>query len=705
MEKVAWKVSGMHCANCALSINKALTKQGMQQVFVNPISGDVSFETTTDNPQQLPKAIKAVEGLGYTVQTGQAVHAKHDTHQHSKLWRFWFCLPFTVVLMSHMIPGLHWHWLMQPWVQFAIALPVFVVGMQYFGSSAWRSLRGGVPNMDVLIALGALSAFGYSTYGLFTSHPADFLFFETAASIITIVFFGNFLEDLSVQRTQAAINKLSHQQVVMANMIAYDDQHQENIFAVESTALRVGDLILIRSGEPVPMDCKILSGEAEVSEALLSGESLPVMKKPGEILVGGSVMVNGQVKAYVQAVGENTVMSGIVAMMKKAQAEKPPVQQLADKISAIFVPVVLGIALLTCLGNYYLGHHSFATSLLRSIAVLVIACPCAMGLATPAAIAVGLGRAARHGILFADVSRMELFGTIKQMVFDKTGTLTTGKFSIADFGFSIDPEEGKHLVYHLEKMSNHPIARSVAAAWKTSSPMRWKLTTELKGLGMQATDMEGNVYKLGSKALLPDPPPAPLRDLYLLKNDAVIGWLNIADDIRPEAAELMAFCRSRGITTTLLSGDTHAKCQAVAQQLGIDNVMAEKKPAEKLAIIAELTQQSPTVMVGDGINDAPALAKATISVSLSEASQLAIQSAAVVLTEGGLSQLPTAMLLGKQTYFTIKSNLFWAFAYNIVAIPVAALGFLHPTFSALIMGGSDVVLALNSLWLGVKKLR
>jgi Cu+-exporting ATPase len=235
--------------------------------------------------------------------------------------------------------------------------------------------------------------------------------------------------------------------------------------------------------------------------------------------------------------------------------------------------------------------------------------------------------------------------------------------------------------------------------------MRWKHTTELKGLGMQATDMEGNVYKLGSKALLPDPPPAPLRDLYLLKNDAVIGWLNIADDIRPEAAELMAFCRSRGIITTLLSGDTHAKCQAVAQQLGIDNVMAEKKPAEKLAIIAELTQQSPTVMVGDGINDAPALAKATISVSLSEASQLAIQSAAVVLTEGGLSQLPTAMLLGKQTYFTIKSNLFWAFAYNIVAIPVAALGFLHPTFSALIMGGSDVVLALNSLWLGVKKLR
>ncbi|TAD92473.1 MAG: cadmium-translocating P-type ATPase [Bacteroidetes bacterium] len=705
MEKIDWKVSGMHCANCALSINKVLAKQGMQQISVNPISGHVSFNALPDSALQLPAAIKAVENLGYTVQAQGDASKNENAPTYRKLWRFWFCLPFTLLLMSHMIPALHIHWLMQPMVQLVLALPVFVVGMQYFGSSAWRSLRGGVPNMDVLIALGASAAFGYSTYGLFTSHPSDFLFFETAASIITIVFFGNYLEEISVHRTQAAINKLSHRQVVMANMIAYDDQHNENIFTVERSALRVGDLIMVRTGEEVPTDCKILSGDAEVSEALLSGESLPVPKKPGETLVGGSVMVNGQVKAYVQAVGNQTVMSGIVAMMKKAQAEKPPVQQLADKISAVFVPVVVAIALLTGLGNYYLGHHSVGTSLLRSIAVLVIACPCAMGLATPAAIAVGLGRAARYGVLFTNVSTMEAFARIKHLVFDKTGTLTTGKFTITNYGFFIDEQEGKMLVYHLEKMSTHPIARSIAAAWKTSSPMRWKTITEQKGLGMHATDAAGNTYQLGSKALLNGTYDGPEADVYLLKNGAVVGYINIADELRPEAAAVVDFCKRSGIETTLLSGDTQAKCAAVAQQLGIANVVAEQTPANKLAFITALTNREPTAMVGDGINDAPALAKATISISLSEAAQLAIQSASVVLTQSGLSQLPNAMLLGKQTYFTIKTNLFWAFAYNIVAIPVAAFGFLSPTFGALVMGGSDVVLALNSLWLGVKKLR
>jgi P-type Cu+ transporter len=703
MGKIAWQVYGMHCANCALSINKVLDKQGMQAVSVNPISGHVSFELADGATHTLPHTVKAIERLGYKVNTAANAPAAHH-HEHNSMWRFWVCLPFTLALMSHMIPGLHPHWLMLPWVQFALALPVFAIGMQYFGRSAWRSLLSGVPNMDVLIALGASAAFGYSCYGLFTSHPADFLFFETAASVITIVFFGNYLEHKSVQQTQAEINRLSHTQVVTANMIAYDEQHQENIFAVDASALRVGDLVLIRSGEPVPTDCKILTGDAEVSEALLSGESLPIHKQAGELLLGGSVMVNGQVKAYVQAVGPDTVLSGIVAIMKKAQTEKPPVQQLADKISAVFVPVVVGLALLTLPANYYLGHHSFAESLLRSIAVLVISCPCAMGLATPAAIAVGLGRAARHGILFADVSRMELFRQVKHMVFDKTGTLTTGKFSIASFDFSIDHAEGKRLVYSLEKMSNHPIARSVAALWKTPQPMRWQRTAELKGLGMRGTTKDGDVYELGSKALLHDPGAAK-HDLYLLKNGQPIGWLNIEDELRPEAKSVIDFCRSQGIATTLLSGDTQANCAAIATHLGIDQVLAEKTPEQKLAIITQLTSAGPTVMVGDGINDAPALAKATISVSLAEASQLAIQSAGVLLTRGGLGQLPTAMLLGKHTYFTIKTNLFWAFAYNVVAIPVAALGFLSPTIGALIMGGSDVVLALNSLWLKVKKLR
>lgn len=702
----------------------------MTNISVNAISGDVSFETADTAVET--ELIKKVEGLGYKVHSGDAAHNhSHHSHEHGTMskymLRFWISLPFTLLLMLHMIPSVHLHWLMQPWVQFGLALPVFVIGMEYFGKSAFNSIRGGVPNMDVLITIGSFSAFAYSTYGLFTPKPEDFLFFETAASIITIVFFGNWLEDVSVSRTQKVIKELTKTQVVKANMIAYDDQHQEQVFEVDSTALRTGDLILIRTGEQVPADCKMLSGEADVSEALLSGEATPVLKKQGDVLVGGSVVVNGNLKAYVTAVGKDTVMSGIQEMMKKAQTEKPPVQQLADKISSIFIPIVLGIALLTLLGNFFIGDHTFKESLMRCVAVLVIACPCAMGLATPAAIAVGLGRAARYGILYTDVKRMELFKDIRQMVFDKTGTLTSGKFSIAAFA-ALEGDEAafKKLVFSLEKFSNHPIAKSIADAWRSKDAFRLHDVEEVKGEGMKAADTDGNVYRIGSAKILSSESAqslglkssanavgeatnsgdsAQIHSLYVTKNDVLIGWLDIEDEIRPEAKDVINYCKAQGITTILLSGDSVEKCAVVANALGIDVVHAAKSPAEKLQIIDELVAAKPTVMVGDGINDAPALAKATISVSLSEASQLAIQSAGVVLTSHGLKNLPKAMQLGKLTYGTVKSNLFWAFFYNSIAIPVAAFGFLHPTLGALIMGGSDVVLAINSLWLGVRKLK
>jgi P-type Cu+ transporter len=706
MEKVAWKVEGMTCANCALSINRTLENKGMKNIAVNVITGDVSFETATS--EVIAEVRKKVEGLGYAVHAGDEAHT-HAGHGHTHLskymLRFWICLPFTLVLMLHMIPSLHLHWLMNPWTQFGLALPVFLIGMEYFGKSAFRSVKSGIPNMDVLITLGSFSAFAYSTYGLFTNRPQDFLFFETAASIITIVFFGNWLEDVSISRTQREIKKLTKEQKVTANMIAYDDQHQEHVFPVDGSALKVGDIVLIRTGEQVPADCKMLSGDAAVSEALLSGEATPISKQQGDLLVGGSVVVNGNVKAYITAVGKDTVMSGIAAMMMKAQTEKPPVQQLADKISAIFIPIVLVIALATLLGNMFLANHTFQESLMRSVAVLVIACPCAMGLATPAAIAVGLGRAAKHGILFTDVKRMELFRNIKQMVFDKTGTLTTGKFSISSFHVADGNEvDFKRLVFSLEKFSNHPIARSIAAAWKTKDAMRLQQVEEVKGEGMKAADKEGNVYRIGSAKILKTPTEEP-HHLYVTKNDTLIGWLNIEDEIRPEAKDVIAYCKANGIKTILLSGDTEAKCAIVANALGMDEVHASKTPAEKLQMITDLTATAPTVMVGDGINDAPALAKATISVSLSDASQMAIQSAGVVLTSNGLKNLPKAMQLGSLTYGTVKSNLFWAFFYNIIAIPVAAMGYLHPSISALIMGGSDVVLAINSLWLGVRKLK
>ena len=703
MEKISWKVDGMTCSNCALSVSRVLEKQGMQHISVNPINGDVAFEAPDANGH-LDKAKKNIELLGYKVASEATATDGHVRKKFlgTHMQKFFFCLPFTLLLMlSHMGMSMNLHFLHNPLVQLALCVPVYVVGMSYFGKSAVNSLRSGVPNMNVLIAIGATAAFVYSVIGLITG-DASKIFFETAASIINIVFLGNYLEDVSVEKTQKAIKDLTHEHKVMANMIAYDDQHNENIFPVESTNLRAGDLLLIRTGEQVPADCKILSGEAEVNEAIITGESLPVFKKQNDILIGGSTLSNGSVKTYVTAVGKETIKSSIVEMMKRAQGQKPPVQKLADKISAVFVPVVLAIALLTIVINFFIVNHTFQESLLRSIAVLVIACPCAMGLATPAAIAVGLGRAARDGILFTNTKSMELFKDIRQIVFDKTGTLTNGNFVIGNYQTHLQEADFKKIVYSLEKFSTHPIAQSISSVWKVAKAEQWKKVEEIKGLGMKAEDKSGNTYWIGSAKI-----DANIEDtshhLYVKKNDDILGWIDIADELRPEAFEVVDYCRRNNIKTLLLSGDTHDKCKIIADQLGIDEVIAEQTPAQKLQKIEELVNVAPTVMVGDGINDAPALAKATISISLSKASQLAIQSATVVLMNSGLTKLPTAMQLGKHTYGTINSNLFWAFIYNIVAIPVAAIGLLTPTAGALIMGLSDVVLAGNSLWLNWKK--
>jgi P-type Cu+ transporter len=486
-------------------------------------------------------------------------------------------------------------------------------------------------------------------------------------------------------------------------MIAYDNEHQEHIFPVENTQLKVGDLILIKSGEQVPMDCKIVWGDAYVNEAIVTGESVPVHKHSKDKLIGGSVVQDGTIKAQVTAVGNDTVLSGIINLVKQAQGDKPPVQQLADKISAIFVPVVIGIAVVTFTVNWVVVGN-FTPALMRSIAVLVIACPCAMGLATPAAIAVGLGRGAKTGILFRNATSLELFKDIKQVVFDKTGTLTTGEFRISDFGFlNLREEEFKQLVYSLEKYSNHPIAKCITKEWKIKNEIRWDKIDEVKGLGMKALDQNGNEFWAGSYKLAEKFTKDDQHSIYVLEKGRLIGWIDVKDEIRPEAKQVITYLHSKDIKTILLSGDRLVKCNQIAEELGIDEVIAEQTPEQKLKKISELNAAVPTAMVGDGINDAPALAKATVGVSMSEASQIAMQTAQVVLMGGGLKNLPTALGLGRHTYLTIKQNLFWAFFYNIIAIPVAAFGFLTPTFGALVMGFSDVILAINSVRLFVKK--
>lgn len=692
----------MHCANCALTINKYLRNQGAQNVSVNAIGGDVSFEVIeAEKPSQLAKGI---QDLGYKITGENAAKAaarKPFLSNHGQ--RFLFCLPFTAVLMLHMIPGLHIHWLMNPWVQLGLTLPVFAVGMNFFGRSAIKSLRNGVPNMNVLITTGALAAFVYSLVGAIMGLGDNYLFFETAATIITLVFLGEYLEHASIESTQRSLKALAKSQKVMANMIAFDDKYQEVIFPVENTQLKAGDLVQINTGEQVPADCKILWGEAEVNEALLTGESTPVSKKAKDFIIGGSVVESGSLKAQVTAAGADTVLSGIISLVKKAQGEKPPVQQLADRISAVFVPTVIALALLTLAINWVVLKE-FTPALLRSIAVLVIACPCAMGLATPAAIAVGLGRGARNGILFRNAKSLELFRDARQVVFDKTGTLTTGKFTIGDWQSAIGEEEFKRIVYSLEKYSSHPLAKSITGQWKTGNEIRWKKIDEIKGLGLQATDADGARYAIGSLKILEGTVAEKGHNVYVTRNGELLGWIDLQDELRPEAKTVVGYLQARGLKTILLSGDTQAKSKQIADALNIDEVIAEQTPEQKLQKIAALSEAATTVMVGDGINDAPALAKATIGISMSEASQMAMQSAQVVLMGSDLKKLPMALGLGRHTYLTIKQNLFWAFAYNIVAIPVAAFGLLNPTFAALVMGLSDVVLAVNSVRLYVKNL-
>ncbi len=708
MEKVNLKVEGMSCTNCALTIDKYLKSEGLQNVKVNFIGGDVSFEMNGNITQQ--KIEKGINSLGYHV---HHEHGEHDHHGHdhsggslpfkNHLQRFWFCIIFTSPLMLHMLPGFHIHVLMNPYVQLALTIPVYIVGMDFFGRSAIKSLFSGIPNMNVLIALGSSAAFGYSLYGLFVSNSSNYLFFETACTTITLVYLGNWMEDASIEKTQAALKSLAKSQKVMANMIAFDDQHHEQIFQVESTALHVGDLVLIRNGEHVPMDSKILWGEANVNEAIITGESVPVEKKIKDQLIGGSILESGTVKAQVTAVGEDTVLSNILKLVKEAQTEKPPVQQMADKISAIFVPTVVSIALLTLAVNYFFVDKSFGDSLLRSIAVLVISCPCAMGLATPAAVAVGLGRAAKNGILFKNARSLEIFKDIKQVVFDKTGTLTTGKFAIENFKSEIIEDDFKRIAYSLEKYSNHPVAKAITNEWKIKDEIHWASVEEVKGLGIKSKDKDGNDYFAGSYTIAASFSKDDAHNIYIIRNNELIGWIDVADEIRPEAKQVIALLKSKIIKTILLSGDRKDKSQKVGDYLGIDEVVAEQTPEQKLEKIAAYTAIAPTAMVGDGINDAPALAKATVGISLSDASQVAMQTAQVVLMNHGLKHMPLALGLGKHTYLTIKGNLFWAFAYNIVAIPVAAMGFLSPTFGALIMGLSDVVLAINSLSLNFKK--
>lgn len=697
-------VEGMTCGNCALTISKLLEKRGAKNISANAASGEVNF--TAVETADVNKMFDAIDDLGYHVKReGEEGHEHHHEHTDKTGLFLMTCAILTVPLLAHMF--VNWHVLHHPWVQFALATPVFGIGVYVFGLSAFRSLKNGIPNMDVLIILGASAAYIYSLIGLlfYPAQASDYLFFETTASIITLVLAGNWLEHRTVKSTSSAIDALVKLQPQFARIIMTDSMGKETILDVETKYVRAGDIVLVNNGDSIPVDGDVLYGEAQIDEHMITGESLPVHKNSGDKVIGGTLVLDGNLKLSATTVGSNSVLSNIVRMVREAQATKPPLQKLADKISGIFVPAVLGVALLTLLVSMFLLHLTFAEAMMRSIAVMVISCPCAMGLATPAAVAVGLGRAARNGILVKGGDTLEELKKIKQVVFDKTGTLTTGKLHIDEYVVNnIDDKTFRSVVASIEHNSSHPIAKSIAAQWRDAEMIQLTQIEEVKGKGMEIVDKDGNLWQLGSERWLHQQDSNKGFDLYLYKNKEYAGALRIVDTLREDAVATIAELKRMGYKTILLSGDKQQKCDLIAQQLGIEEVYAERTPGQKNEKLDELMKKAPVAMVGDGINDAPALAKATVGISLSESTQIAIQSANIILSNNKLSSLPKAIRLGIYTEKTIKSNLFWAFIYNIIAIPVAAAGYLEPTYGAGIMALSDVVLILNSLFLGVRNI-
>jgi Cu+-exporting ATPase len=686
-------VQGMHCNNCAMSVHKLLEKKGLQNILVDFAGDEVKFSNS--NPASLPEIIKDIEGLGYKVVDDPALEV---TPFYEKVEnKFIFCAILTAPLLLHMV--LPWHFLQEPVVQLLLCLPVFLVGCLHFGKSAINSIRGGVPNMDVLIFVGSSAAFIYSLIGTIENLGEHYQFYETCAVIITLVLLGNVLEKRSVTQTTSAVKDLVKFQQVTANRIV--DGTVEVISAKE---VRPGDTLIVNQGDKIPVDGDVLSGNASVDEAMLTGESMPVEKEKHDKVIGGTIIQHGNIRMIATKVGSNTVLSQIIELMKKAQAAKPPVQKLGDKVAAVFVPAVILIALATFGVTYFAVHTGLQIALMNAIAVLVISCPCAMGLATPTAVMVGLGRAAKNGILIKGGDTIEAVAHTKYVVFDKTGTLTTGKFRINDIKIEdgADLETIHGIILAIEERSNHPIARSLVDELKSLPYNRLilKSASEEKGLGMRAEDVDGNNYFLGSGKSRNEND----FNVSLYKNQELLARVAIEDAIKPEAVLLIAEIKKMNIVPVLLSGDKNNRCLEVAKQIGIDEVHSEKLPDEKLAVIDIYKQKGKTIMIGDGINDAPALTKADVGVSMNDASQIAIQSARVILLNTDLHSVVKFLQISKHTLITIKQNLFWAFAYNIVAIPIAALGFLNPMVGAFAMAFSDVVVIGNSLRLKSKKI-
>jgi len=716
--QVTLQVEGMTCALCASRVEKALAKvDGVASVSVNLATERATVQALSSVAVATLKA--AVVKAGYSAREARDLGSRGDARL-PPWWPVAASAALTLPLMAPML--LQWfgvHWMLLPWVQWVLATPVqFGFGGRFY-RAGWKALRAGAGNMDLLVALGTSAAYGLSVYLLLFKPAAQgmahHLYFEASAAVVTLVMLGKWLESRAKRQTTDAIRALNALRPATAR-VRRDGVELD--LAVEDVVL--GDLVLVRPGERVAVDGQVTEGRSHVDESLITGESLPVAKTAGDAVTGGSINAEGSLTVRTLAVGTETTLSRIVRMVESAQAGKAPIQRIVDRVSAVFVPVVLAIALLT-LAGWVIATGDWEVALINAVTVLVIACPCALGLATPTAIMAGTGVAARHGILIKDAEALERAHRVSIVAFDKTGTLTEGRPSlVAVTGATGQTQESVlSLSAALQQRSGHPLARAVldrARAEHLTIPEALEAGA-LPGRGMEGV-VAGERLALGSGRLLRElgvDGAALSGEARRLEGEGrtvswlvrrrgdtaeLLGLLAFGDSVKASAREAVAALHALGIQTVMLTGDNRGSAEAIARELGIQDVRAEVLPGDKAAIVQALRSGGQVVaMVGDGINDAPALAAADVGIAMSTGTDVAMAAAGITLMRGDPRLVADALDISRRTVATIQRGLFWAFAYNVVGLPLAALGLLNPVAAGAAMALSSVSVVGNALLL------